>query len=498
MAPASAFAEPELELGGFIRAFGAMNLQDHPELNRVGEPIGGRWEPSMLRGTIQLRGAVEFSDSVKINAVGRLDREVKTDYLKDLEDAAVAKGGRRFLSRVYDNTELRELFATVELTDWLTMRVGKQQVVWGETDVLRGTDIIHGYDTRWRSILENENEELRKPLLLGNATISVPAGSLQLIFRPGWDPAANVVNSNDLEGGRWAAQPNKGFDSTSVAPYNFHHSSGDTDDVNYGARWTGVVAQINYSLLYYHGLTLDPVVNSIFNPFGDAPQGPTGAELIFPEVDTYGATFNAYLGFFDTVLRGEFAYTPNKPYNVAGYTTGSALLPPGLPVVLATGVPGLAGIKRKKTLTSMIGFDKNLSFTERLLGTNGPAFWTTQIFDTWLVNYDRDDDIVDLFGYGALKPRHWTVLTSVLALSYKTDTIKPSLGFVYDLTNGDAILIPGVDFVFGDHWRIKAEANLFFADGSRGPFDSPFERKTHLFGTFDNNNQFNVRISYYF
>ena len=52
---------------------------------------------------------------------------------------------------------------------------------------------------------------------------------------------------------------------------NWHHSNGDTDDPNYGFRWAGTLGKVEYSLAYYQTLNLDPVVNTIFNPFGDAP-----------------------------------------------------------------------------------------------------------------------------------------------------------------------------------------------------------------------------------
>lgn len=491
--------QPTFDLHGYVREFVAVNLQDHPELDKNGEPVNGKGQLSMARSTLKLEGVADFQ-VIKFVAVGRVDYEDKTTYLQKLEDSAVAKGGSKFLHDAYDKKELREIYATFDIGNRLTLKLGKQQVVWGETDVLRGTDVIHGYDSRWRSILENENEELRKGLLLANAVFKFPEidSSLQLIYRPGLDPVKNVVNSMDQFGGRWAPQPFKGFDSFTVAPINYHHNKGDTDDANYGFRWNGIASQVNYSFMFYRGLNLDPIVNSVFQPYGDAPTSLTGAEMIFPKIDTFGVTFNSYWEGADTVIRGEFAYVPKKPYNVAGYTTGSPLLPPGLSVATATGVAGLAGVKEKKTLTSMFGFDKNLSSMQHFFGTDRPVFWTTQIFDTWLVNYKKSDEIVNLFGYGALKPRHWTLLTSVFALSYQNGTITPSLGIVYDLNSHDAVLIPGIDFVRGDHWRIRSDLNIFIAHRQRGIATDALEKNTHLFGTFANNSQFNVRASYYF
>lgn len=90
------------------------------------------------------------------------------------------------------------------------------------------------------------------------------------------------------------------------------------------------------------------------------------------------------------------------------------------------------------------------------------------------------------------------MLTSVLALSYRHDTITPSFTLVYDISNKDAIFVPGIDFVLGDHWRLKVDADIMLPHSSRKPGDSGLETETNLFGTFANNSQLNVRLSYYF
>lgn len=506
------FAAPEYEFLGYIREHVSIKLQDSPEISAAtGKKFGGKGELSMARTTVRLEGHAKFED-IKFVGIFRADREQRTSYLKDLEDSAVASSftppgpggpaipsglGDAFLDE-YDNSELREAYAAFDVGNRFNFRLGKQQIVWGETDVLRVTDVVQGYDTRWRSILEFENEELRKPTIMANVTIAMPelSGSLQLLFRPGWDSKDAAINDVDLHGGRWAGQPGKGVDALFRAPQNFEHSSGDTDDANYGFRFSGDYNQIGYSLMYYRGLTLDPVVNSAFNPFGDAPAG--GAEIIYPMTETYGFTFNAYATPLDTVFRGEFAYSPNTPYNIRGFATTFPVGPFGPPSIAAlTGTSGLGGIKEKATFKTMIGVDKNLKL-QGLLGTSRDSLWTSQIFDQWITNWDEDDDLTDLFGYGAPKKEHWTVLTSVLALSYDYDTINPSVTLVYDLSNKDVIFVPGVDFVFGDHWRLKIDADIMLTASSKKPTDSALETDTNLFGTFANNSQLNFRLSYYF
>ncbi|MDF1817134.1 MAG: hypothetical protein P1U54_00685 [Immundisolibacteraceae bacterium] len=454
---------------------------------------------------------------------------------------------------------MRELYVTFDVGKRTHFKLGKQQVVWGETDFFRAMDIIHGYDLTWRSFLETENEELRKPLILANVEIDVPelGGTLQLIYRPGWDEGADVGTTAPLGGSRWAPQPWTGNNvpASIIGPRNFHHSAGDEDDANYGFRWSGVYNQIGYSLAYWKGLDNDGLV--VRNPilggstnFGKWEQNSSAVagfvpgssqnltNLISPEIETFGASLNAYTETLDMVLRAELAFTPDKPYNtgtatnvdllafglgcadgVAG-TCGAALggLPAALTVLrndpqnlaataynpltsvdagIVLSVPGLGKVVEKDTLRIMLGFDKNLNLMN-LLGTQRPSFWTVQLFDTWITNFDKDDDIVDLFGFGSAKREHSTILTNAITLNYAYDTINPGLAVGVDLGNFDMFLIPSVDFVFGDHWRVRLEADIFLPRHSKTKNLGFVENDTRLLGTLDDNDQLVARITYQF
>ena len=450
----------------------------------------------------------------------------------------------------YDSTELREMYVTFNVTDRMHFKLGKQQVVWGETDFFRAMDIIHGYDLRWRSFLELENEELRKPLILGNVTIDVPelAGSLQLIYRPGWDAGDDIGDSGPINGGRWAPVPwaGAGVTSSLIGPYNYHHNGADENDPNYGFRWSGTFKQVGYSFAYYRGLSTDglvvrnPLVGGTTN-FGQWEGGNYRlTELIFPKVETYGFTFNAYSGLLDSVLRGEVAFTPNKPYNTGtntyvdlfsfmsgvsansggiaffpgitllndphnpasgyrpgagGYTSG------GAPVGASLSVPGLADIVEKDTLKIMLGVDKNLNWTMNALGTSRPAFWTAQLFDTWVMNYDRKDDIVESFGFGAARREHQTILTNAFTFPYKYDTVTPGIALGVDLGSFDSFLIPSLDLQYGDHWRVRFEADLFFpthTERTNLGMTGSDSNDARLLGTLSNRDQLVARITYQF
>ena len=118
---------------------------------------------------------------------------MKPATLDDLNDAITAGNAihgpatpRHNWMDDIEGDQMREWYTTFRVGDRVRATLGKQQVVWGETDFFRAMDIIHGYDLRWRSFLETENEELRKPLIMANVEIDVPElnGSLQLFIAP--------------------------------------------------------------------------------------------------------------------------------------------------------------------------------------------------------------------------------------------------------------------------------------------------------------------------
>jgi hypothetical protein len=518
-------------------------------------------------------------------------------------------GGRTFFQE-YDDEELREIFVQFDIGQKNHFRLGRQQVVWGETDFFRGMDIIHGYDLRWRLFLELENEELRKPLILFNYSRDIPKidGAVQFIYRPGWDKGEDVGDQLPLSGGRWAPQPIRGLDLLTLAPYNYHSCNGDENDPNYGMRLSGVTKQIGWSLNYYRSMAQAPVLNR--NPrlggtpgmgcFGSAigdgtrindpretirhDRSVAGAptELIFPMVDTFGITANMYAGgWLDGVLRTEIAFTPNQPYNAGkntwvdgpfallGYWDGpqgdkngdgaddipasvntsvpvlgadvlglcdllggapcsvdvpnTVLFGPSGQVLYDTSeggdplmtnadgsrspegcwlclyLPGLREVVEKPTLKIMFGIDKQLYWTRnRLFKTQRPATWLFQVFDQWVLDFDKNEEILELPGYGATRREHTVYVTNAVILNYKYDQVLPGLAVGFDAGNFDSFALPFVDLLYGDHWRVHAEVSLFFAKHANDRGTNPRDRDTRLLGGLVNHDQATVRLTYQF
>lgn len=483
-----------------------------------------RYNLSMARTTLKLNLYKDFGNS-QFNISGRASREVETSYLKDLQtamdDNAASSGfvNRRkstvnLMDDVYNTEEIRELWWQTEMTPTTSLKLGKQQVVWGETDFFQSLDVIHGYDNRIRSFLEPENEDVRKPLWMVNVTERFDSidGSLQMLYIPGrMNRAKDRGNSFDLDGGRWANNPNKGitFESASLGadvPYNYDHKAANMDDASYGLRWKGMAGEWEYSLGWFHGPSTNPVINSNPNsPFGvqDAASGrkykgaykgqyrsnpgSTVGELIFPFVDVFGVTANRYVESVDAVFSAEVSYIPNAPHNVgvhAGERGGCAFF------------PGFCGIIEKDVVKSMVRMDKQLSL-QKYLGTSRPSFFSMQLFNSWITDYKRSEEIVNTAGFGGRAKEFSTIATAILATNYDNDRVNPSLAVGTDLTYGGSFVIPSVDFAYGDHWRLRVEADLFFNDERQKRALEGFNN-TNMFGFFDGNDQLSVRLTYQF
>lgn len=470
-------------VGGYVRAMSSINLQNPPET--AGDD---RYDVSMLRGTAELNADAK-TGPLQWKAIARVDREDETNYLYQLQQLNKKNspgGPGSNITSLYNYAELREFYFDADPTDRLHLRIGKQQVAWGETDFFHIMDVIQGYDYRWHSFLEADNDELRKPLIMANATLAVPElnGALQVLVRPGLDPGKDIGITYDLSGGRWALQPHKGIDF--LAPgnvsYNYHHPDGDISKTTGGVRWTGSTGDLSYSLSYVNSFNPNPIVSSAFvAPYmGVKPQGI--GEFIYPEITMYGASLSGNVDAIDAVLAAEIGYEKDAPYNVGSNFFGGQL-------------PGWGGIMKKKNVLTSVRFDKQFK-TMSYLGTSQASFFSIQLFDTWIQDYKKTDDMVDLAGFGAPAKEHTTLLTGFLVLNFMNNKVNPGLIFGKSLSSGDTFLVPNINFQIGDHLRLGIEADLFFANHQKLP--GQVETSSYFLGNLANNDQLMARLTYQF
>jgi hypothetical protein len=542
-------------LGGYVRTWAQMNLQDEKATKE-----NDRWDFNMLRGSLLLDADQKIDKTpigpVSFKVIARIDRELMTNYLRRLQDLSrsginqlggTGGPGDNMKEDIYDKAEIREWYVDMAPFERLQLRIGKQQVVWGETDFFRAMDVVHGYDYRWRMFMEPENEELRKPLIMLNARIQVPelGGSLQLLLRPGFDRDKDVGNTYDVNGGRYSLSSLKGLDfnaflknglkaadgsylvppNTQIVAYNKRHPDGDVNDPTYGVRWAGQAGPIGYTLNYLKTFSNDPVENTTRRIAGYPLNGVEPAngaliELIHPKIDVFGLTLNGYVPLVDAVFSTEVVFTRDQPYNNLVDGDGD-IVSPGIEQAMGFPppydnfdfyIPGTTGggVIKKNKLTTMLRMDKPIALTQQLLGTSKPGFFSVQMIDEWILAFRKNERIIDLLSFGAPQREHSTLLTSILALSYRNETINPMLAFGWDMSYQGTFFFPSVEFVLGNHWRARLEANFFFnqhekwSDAERpathpiGLNPRPNETSAHLMDYLSNNDSLLFRLTYQF
>jgi len=512
----------KLSYNGYVRTTVGVLLQDSKETE-----ASDQWRMNQARATVNIDWDIK-TGPLNWRVVTRVEHEHKTDYLDDISERTDSQnatlngfkdagflpntdlrgnygryGKKGSFMEQYETTDelmdiVREIYFDWQITDRLFARIGRQQLVWGESDFFQAMDVVHGYDFRQRLFYEN-NEEWRKPLFLLNFVYEVHEwdGMVNFFVRPGMDRSEDMGSNYNIEGGRWIPTPYRGVDFTQVTDaYNEDHNKGDWDDWTYGIRWNGRWGSAGYSFSYMKTFNPAPVINpnQRLNAGGDlafwgsyygvgsesnttAPVGLGAApgtswmpqdvalegygddyngskllgEWLYPEIDVFGFTVNYFSMAMDSTLSAEVAFIPNKPYNYGQ---------------LQSDLPGWGGIKEKDTLNVMLRIDKEFKWQE-ILGTHRPSLSSVQLFDTWIINRKKSDEIVEFASFGEEKSEHTVYLTLFTLLNYTRDTINPSLVVGTDLTNGGGFVIPAVEFVWGNDWRLKVEADLWWNDGDR-------------------------------
>ena len=464
---------------GFLKqelSFNTMNWQDTPDYN-------DRGKLSMARTTARMN--LDWTPATDVSVVARLRLvgEPRTAFLKHLEKMGAYNygeaDGRGDLMDLYNRNDIsdvvRELYVDFPVGERARLRLGKQQVVWGETDFFTANDLVHGFDYTWRSFLEPANEELRKANIIAKLNIDVPEldGGVEMFVRPGWDRKSDIGTEFDVYGSRWSTQSTAGIDFRNIDPYNFRNREGDAREVTGGIRWTGLAGDINYSLSYLKTFWTSPMLNasSTLKLFG-LPGVPSGAktlgrsdsigaagELIYPTVDVFGATASGYSGWADAVFSTEVAFIKDAPYQF--------IRPGGGGPLSAAVAPGFDGIKKKDVLAWMLRMDKNIAGTQQWLGTEKPMFFSVQLFDKWVQDYDKDERLLNAVGAGQRTNQHSFLLTGIFDLSYDNGRIKPNLVVGADLSYGGGFVVPSVTFEPAKNWRWKVEYDKFWNDDVR-------------------------------
>jgi hypothetical protein len=232
---------------------------------------------------------------------------------------------------IYNKLDLREFYVDFYPNDYLSLRIGRQQVTWGQTGQYRLLDVINPTDNTWHFGPVEQFRDTRIPLWIAKALIDFPAieHNLELVWVPGIDRPEDSVTVPLTMVGAWGVPFSNYPSSFEWRERKFLYPSQKMpDSMRGGLRWAGNLgSHASYSLVYYYTHQLSPGIPTHLDLAPEyGPSGePTGefdsstAEAVyieFPRQHIIGASFDyVFEQPISAVLQVEASLEPDRTFS---------------------------------------------------------------------------------------------------------------------------------------------------------------------------------------
>lgn len=379
---------------------------------------------------------------------------------------------------------IRELYVDFDVNfdngDILSTRLGKQQVIWGRTDLFRVLDVINPVDYS-RNNIYDELEDTRIPMWIlrtdyrmgptelfdglafddlnfqvvwnfdrfrpndigqcGQPNVILDAGCFFRGMHSLWENGGTVAN---FAGGAAATD----FGPGQIGIRDAHMPSWSLANTQLGLKLEGVYGDLGFSL---NALTYRSQLPSLRGgiPAQNGFTGETGVwpsliafDIYFPRVNLIGGSLDYYAQSVDTVFRLETAYTSGEEF---------------------------ANTLRKKlysesdVLRYVVGADKNIFIP--FLNESQAFLFSGQIFGQHILQHEREQR-----AYGEAGIPDWEqnwIATLLIKGFYANGRISPQIITAHDFRAQATAIAPSVEWLVNDHFKLTAGANIKVGTGAR-------------------------------
>lgn len=358
---------------------------------------------------------------------------------------------------------IRELYISADKMldngDMINLTFGKQQVIWGKTDLFRVLDVINPVDYSRHNIYD-ELEDIRIP---------------QWMITAEWLMGPNNVFDDSNVSIIWnidkfrpnnlgtCGQPYKILDvgcffASTVGPVPVVHDIIEYDwklsNTQYGIKWEGVYGDATFSLNALHYRQQLPSIHFRGNPdFNPAAFDPTVLasypfqadgifDVHFPTVNLVGGSVDYYSEGIDSVWRLETSYTQGEefPRDTNGY-------------------------KETDMFRYVIGFDKNIVIPA--LATRSAFLISAQIFGEHILDHEIDMPNDE---------NNW-IATFLFKGWYINNRLSPQILMAHDFAAEATVISPSIEYLVSDALKINFALNIKTGGDQKFPWSA-----TGLFG----------------
>lgn len=360
-----------------------------------------------------------------LTAIGRIRSDAYDRLEPERPDqAAVDPRARRELVGEHTELELRELYVDAYVGAGF-LRIGKQQIVWGEADGLKVLDLVNPQS--FREFILDEFEDSRIPLW--SVKWEMPLGEVwnaQLLLIP--DQTYHEVPEPGAVFAPTAAElvPRPDVPITGVDSRVPDDGLADADaGVQLSAWLDGWDVTLNY--LYHYGDT--PVLSLVHHDQGAV------LRRDYRRTRTFGGTLANAFG--DFTLRAEAGYSTDRHFVAEPDGT-----PQAADAVVAAG-----------ELSYVVGVDW-MGLTDTLV--------SAQLFQSHADVHPA-----------AVRRRVETDVTLLVERTWRNDTMKAGLLAIHDADDGDGVVTVELSHAWRSNVTLRLEASVFYgaADGRFGQFD---------------------------
>ena len=425
---------------------------------------------SMGRATLQIEGDWFATEDVTLHAIVRAVRSMALEadewaqppIVYGVEETTqVDRAARRAYSKewvrneLYNEFEFRELYVDVDAHDALNLRLGRQQVAWGDLGQYRLLDVVNPSDTTWHFGPLESFEDTRIPLWMAKALIDIPAieHNIELIWAPLlFDDPKDTVNVPLTFPGAWGL-PYSNTPRSFVNEKVFLYPGGELEDMRAGARWKGSLGTaFTYSLAYYYTHQYTPPVNI----YMDWATGTTNVEkfvLDFPRQHIAGFSFDyAFESPIATVVKFEAAVEPERFFPVP--TTDFKPHPT---------IPGRLNFEPGNETAVTYAVQLFRPTMIRFLNPTQSILLVAQFMHSMVPTLSEEDEkrLVDIPGFNKMytKMHNYTIILAART-DYFHGMLRPSLVGAW-LPMDYGFYSINLAFRFGETWRVKLSATDF-------------------------------------